>query len=103
MVFCELWLGRRPAWRSWNAANTTNTVQAASYSLKTSCPVHPPPCSLADEGMVKRIRGVAYSTRVSPQASNRMVDGARSVLNQVGVLLAGSKRRRGCHAGQLAC
>lgn len=42
-----------------------------------------PPVSLTDEGMVKRIRGVAYSARVSPQASNRMVDGARGVLNSV--------------------
>lgn len=40
-----------------------------------------PPISLIDEGMVRRIRGVAYSMRVSPQASNRMVDGARGVLN----------------------
>lgn len=32
-------------------------------------------------GMVKRIRGIAYSMRVSPQASNRLVDGARGVLN----------------------
>ena len=31
--------------------------------------------------MVKRIRGVAYSMRVSPQASNRLVDGARGELN----------------------
>lgn len=44
---------------------------------------HLPPISLTDEGMVKRIRGVAYSARVSPQASNRMVDGARGVLNEV--------------------
>jgi RNA 3'-terminal phosphate cyclase-like protein len=42
-----------------------------------------PPVVLADEGMVKRVRGVAYSARVSPQASNRMVDGARGVLNAV--------------------
>ncbi|XP_024397674.1 probable RNA 3'-terminal phosphate cyclase-like protein [Physcomitrium patens] len=34
-----------------------------------------------DEGMVKRVRGVAYSSRVSPQMSNRMVDSARGVLN----------------------
>jgi RNA 3'-terminal phosphate cyclase-like protein len=34
-----------------------------------------------DEGMVKRVRGVAYSARVSPQMSNRMVDAARGVLN----------------------
>lgn len=39
------------------------------------------PVSWIDEGMVKRIRGVAYSTRVSPQMSNRMVDAARGVLN----------------------
>ena len=32
-------------------------------------------------GAVRRIRGVAHSMRVSPQSSNRMVDGARSVLN----------------------
>lgn len=42
-----------------------------------------PPISLVDEGMVKRIRGVAFSMRVSPQSSNRMVDGARGVLNAV--------------------
>ena len=33
--------------------------------------------------MVKRVRGVAYSSKVSPQTSKRMVDGARGVLNQV--------------------
>lgn len=31
--------------------------------------------------MVKRVRGIAYSMRVAPAASNRMVDGARGVLN----------------------
>jgi RNA 3'-terminal phosphate cyclase-like protein len=30
---------------------------------------------------VKRIRGVAFTERVSPQAANRMVDAARGVLN----------------------
>ena len=34
-------------------------------------------------GMVKRVRGVAYSMRVAPAASNRMVDGARGVLNSL--------------------
>ena len=33
--------------------------------------------------MVKRIRGVAYSMKVSPQSTNRMVDGARGVLNKL--------------------
>lgn len=36
-----------------------------------------------DEGMVKRVRGVAYSARVSPQMANRMVDSSRGVLNSL--------------------
>ena len=43
-----------------------------------SAPPHPTP-----PGMVKRIRGVAYSTKVSPQNTNRMVDGARGLLNKL--------------------
>lgn len=34
-----------------------------------------------DEGMVKRVRGVAFTLRVSPQTGNRLVDAARGVLN----------------------
>jgi RNA 3'-terminal phosphate cyclase-like protein len=37
--------------------------------------------AMTDEGMVGRVRGVAYCARVSPQAANRAVDGARGVLN----------------------
>ncbi len=33
--------------------------------------------NLIDEGYVKRVRGVAFTTRVSPQNANRIVDGAR--------------------------
>lgn len=33
--------------------------------------------SLTDEGYVKRVRGIAFSCRVSPQMSNRIVDGVR--------------------------
>lgn len=33
-------------------------------------------------GRIKRIRGVASATRVSPQMANRMVEAARSVLNR---------------------
>lgn len=36
---------------------------------------------MTDEGMVRRVRGVAYCARVSPQAANRAVDGCRGVLN----------------------
>lgn len=42
-----------------------------------------PAVSFLDEGMVKRVRGIAYSMRVSPQTTNRLVDGARGVLNQL--------------------
>ncbi|CAD7704662.1 unnamed protein product [Ostreobium quekettii] len=42
-----------------------------------------PSIKWTDEGMVKRIRGVAYSTKVSPQNTNRMVDGARGILNRL--------------------
>lgn len=40
-----------------------------------------PPINLLDEGMVRRVRGIAHSMRVPPQNTNRMVDGARGVLN----------------------
>lgn len=41
------------------------------------------PVDFTDSGMVKRIRGVAYSTKVSPQVPNRMVHTARGVFNQL--------------------
>ncbi|ORY06632.1 18S rRNA biogenesis protein [Basidiobolus meristosporus CBS 931.73] len=40
------------------------------------------PLQFIDEGRIKRIRGIAYCTRVSPQTANRLVDSARSVLNR---------------------
>ena len=36
---------------------------------------------LEDPGRIKRIRGIAAVTRVSPQTSNRLVESSRSVLN----------------------
>jgi RNA 3'-terminal phosphate cyclase-like protein len=39
------------------------------------------PVELLDEGKVKRVRGVAFTARVSPQFAARMVDTARGVLN----------------------
>ncbi|NP_001079592.1 RNA terminal phosphate cyclase-like 1 L homeolog [Xenopus laevis] len=49
-----------------------------------SCPVRKllRPVQLTDPGKIKRIRGVAYSVRVSPQIGNRIVDAARGVLNR---------------------
>ncbi|XP_010914776.1 probable RNA 3'-terminal phosphate cyclase-like protein [Elaeis guineensis] len=35
-----------------------------------------------DEGMIKSIRGVTFSTRVSPQIGNRMIYAARGVFNR---------------------
>ncbi|XP_067429977.1 RNA 3'-terminal phosphate cyclase-like protein [Thunnus thynnus] len=40
------------------------------------------PVQLTDPGKIKRIRGMAYSVRVSPQMANRIVESARSILNQ---------------------
>lgn len=39
------------------------------------------PFDLTEEGKVKRVRGVAYTARVTPQFAARMVDHARNVLN----------------------
>lgn len=36
-----------------------------------------------DEGMVKSIRGVTFSTRVSPQIGNRIVYAARGIFNRL--------------------
>lgn len=49
-----------------------------------SCPVRKflKPIQLTDPGKIKRIRGMAYSVRVSPQMANRIVDSARNILNK---------------------
>ncbi|XP_056147204.1 RNA 3'-terminal phosphate cyclase-like protein [Lampris incognitus] len=48
-----------------------------------TCPVRRTirPVQLTDAGKIKRIRGVAYSVRVSPQMASRIVESARSILN----------------------
>ncbi|CAG9464354.1 unnamed protein product [Pedinophyceae sp. YPF-701] len=40
-----------------------------------------PAVRATEEGMVRRVRGIAHAMRVTPQAANRCVDGARGVLN----------------------
>ncbi|KAJ3297440.1 rRNA-processing endoribonuclease [Borealophlyctis nickersoniae] len=40
------------------------------------------PVQFVEEGQVKRIRGIAYATRVSPQMANRVVDSARGLLTR---------------------
>jgi RNA 3'-terminal phosphate cyclase-like protein len=41
------------------------------------------PVALEDMGLIKRVRGVAYSSRVSPTILTRVVDAARGVLNNL--------------------
>jgi RNA 3'-terminal phosphate cyclase-like protein len=40
-----------------------------------------PPVCLVEEGLVRRVRGVAFAARTSPSLAARAVDGARGVLN----------------------
>lgn len=39
------------------------------------------PVELTEVGRIKRVRGVAYGAKVSPQIANRLVDSARQILN----------------------
>jgi len=39
------------------------------------------PVQLTEFGKVKKVRGYAYATKVSPQFCNRMITAARGVLN----------------------
>ena len=41
------------------------------------------PINITDEGLISRIRGVAFCARVSPTIVTRVVDSARSVLNNL--------------------
>jgi len=41
------------------------------------------PINLTDAGFIKRVRGVAYSSRLSPHIANSVVNGARGVFNQL--------------------
>ncbi|KAH6596470.1 hypothetical protein BASA50_005174 [Batrachochytrium salamandrivorans] len=47
-----------------------------------SCPIvrQLKPVQFIDQGYIKRIRGIAYATRMSPQMANRVVEAARGVL-----------------------
>mmetsp|Transcript_68133 Transcript_68133/g.133966 ORF Transcript_68133/g.133966 Transcript_68133/m.133966 type:complete len:517 (+) Transcript_68133:47-1597(+) len=41
------------------------------------------PLHVTDEGLVKRVRGVAFSAKISPGITSRVVDSCRAVLNKV--------------------
>lgn len=54
-----------------------------------------------DEGMVKRIRGVTFSTRVSSQFENTMVYAARGIFNSfLPDVHIFTDHRAGVHAGK---
>ena len=52
---------------------------AGGGEVRFKCPVvrELRAANLVEEGFVKRVRGVAFACRISPQMANRMVDGAR--------------------------
>ncbi|KAN0008839.1 hypothetical protein ACTFIU_009505 [Dictyostelium citrinum] len=51
-------------------------------SVNFKCPIvpHLKAIQLIDEGKIRRIRGIAYATRISPQFSNRVLDKAKGLL-----------------------
>jgi RNA 3'-terminal phosphate cyclase-like protein len=53
-------------------------------AVEFSCPIvrELQPLHVLDMGRIKRVRGVAFCSRVSPTIATRLVDSARSVLNQ---------------------
>ncbi len=50
--------------------------------VRFSCPVRKTlrPIHWIDQGKIKRIRGIAWATRVSPSVPNRMIESAKSLL-----------------------
>lgn len=53
--------------------------------VELTCPIvrELRPLNLDDPGLVKRVRGVAYCAKVSPQFANRLVTSARGLLNRL--------------------
>ena len=47
-----------------------------------TCPIRKllRPQQVLDQGKIKRVRGVAWATRVSPAVANRMIESAKGVL-----------------------
>lgn len=41
------------------------------------------PIQLIDEGLIKRVRGLSFTSKCTPQYSNRIIDSARAVLNKL--------------------
>ncbi|KAF4653688.1 rRNA-processing endoribonuclease [Perkinsus chesapeaki] len=56
---------------------------AAPGIVSFTCPIIKgiPPVELLNEGRIRRVRGVAWTSRVSPQYAPMMIDSCRAVLN----------------------
>jgi RNA 3'-terminal phosphate cyclase-like protein len=54
-------------------------------SVEFTCPIvrQLQPIDLTDTGLIKRVRGNAVCTKVSPQIANRVAEAARGVLNKL--------------------
>jgi len=76
---------------------------AGGGTVLFNCPIvkELTPISLTEFGKIKRIRGIAYATRVSPQLANRLIDGARSLLNTftADIYITADHRKAGPDAG----
>lgn len=59
------------------------------------------PLQYTDPGKIKRIRGVAWSVRVSPVTNNRIVESARSILNKfIPDIYIYTDHYKGIHSGK---
>jgi len=67
-----------------------------------TCPVRRSvkPLNFIDQGKIKRIRGTAYTLKVSPAFANRMVDSCRATLNQfISDIYIYTDHRKGAESG----
>ncbi|XP_076115690.1 RNA 3'-terminal phosphate cyclase-like protein [Mytilus galloprovincialis] len=59
------------------------------------------PLQYTDPGKIKRIRGVAWSVRVSPVTNNRIIEAARSILNKfIPDIYIYTDHYKGSHSGK---
>lgn len=74
-------------------------------AVEFACPIvqQLSPLHVLDSGLIKRVRGTAFCSRVSPTIAQRLVDSARGVLNQfLPDVHIHSDHFRGASAGQSA-
>ncbi|KAJ3322482.1 rRNA-processing endoribonuclease [Boothiomyces sp. JEL0866] len=64
--------------------NKRGAVPNGGGQVTFTCPIvkQLKPVQFVDGGLIKRIRGIAYCTRMSPQMANRVVESARSILSR---------------------